>query len=307
MFHLNKFTPEGFDRGIAYLQQATESDPSDPFVYAALALGYAMMGHEKIPDALNRAKAAARKSLELGGPLAEAYTALAMQEMYGDWDMASGGRDLQRALELNPNLAEARRHYSWYLELLGQRNAALEEMKRAEMLAPLQPQISADLAWQYLFDGQYDASMAETQRSLEVNPSFSQALAIAGWVYLERGMPKEALAVQQKAAANAFWRWPLGQTYARLGRKAEARAVAAEIERNPGPLDQWGLAIIYAALGDKDAAVWWLEAAYQSRFAWMPWISQHTVPSQDAFPGLRDDPRFRDLMRRIGSSPANSR
>jgi TolB-like protein/DNA-binding winged helix-turn-helix (wHTH) protein len=308
MFYLNKFTPDGFERGIAYLHQATENDPSDPFAYAALALGYAMAGHERFPDAFSRSKAAALKSLDLGGPLAEAYAALGMQEMYWEWDIARGGRDLERALALNPNFAEARRNYSWYLRLLGKRKEGLEEMRRAEMLDPLEPQISADFAWQYLAEGDYDASLTEAQKALDVNPSFCQALAITGWVYAAKGRPAEAIALQKRAGAtDSAWKWPLGRTYALMGLDAEAKAVAADIEKNPGPMDQWGLVVIYSALGERDRAFRWLEVAYQSRFSWVPWISAYAVPSQDAFARLRDDRRFDDLVRRIGFAQPSSR
>jgi len=307
MFHLNKFTPEGFERGMAYLHQAVEKDPSDPFAYAALALGYGIMGHDRFPDALGRAKAAARKSLELGGPLAEAYAALAMYELYWDWDVPSAGRDLRRALELKPNFAEARRHYSWYLRLLGQRRQGIEEMKHAAELEPLVPQFHTDLATQYLHEGQLDAALAEARESLELNPAFAPGLSVAGAVYAGRHRYEEALVSHRKAAAgDTAWKWPLGRTYALMGRKAEARAIAAEMQNNPGPMAQWGLAAIYSALGEKDEAFRWLEKAYQAHFSWMPWNGAFAVPDQDLFATLRDDPRFRDLTRRVGHSASDS-
>jgi len=299
MFHLSKFTPEGFERGMKYLQRAVETDHPDPLAYAALALGYAMMGHDRFPDAFSRAKEAACRSLDLGVPLAEAYAVLAMVEIYWDWDIRSAGRDFRRALELNPSLAETRRHYSWYLRLLDQRQEGIEEMKRAASLDPVSPQIAADLAWQYLFEGQFDAALAEAEKSLEFNPAFAQGLAIAGWVYAEKGEFQEAIAAQQKAAETVNWKWPLGRTYALMGCNAEARAIAAEVERNPGPLDQWGLAVIYAALGDNDKTLRWLNAAYESRFSWMPWNSSVAVPSQDVFAAVRHDRRFQELIRRV--------
>ena len=301
MFHLNKFTVEGFGRGMAHLQQAVEKDPADSFAYGALALGYSIMGHDRFPDAFARAKAAARKSLELGGPLAEAHAALGMEELYSAWNLSSAGQELGRALELNPNFAEAHRHYSWYLRLLGRYEEGLAEMKRAEELEPLVPLFPADLAWQYFEQGQVDAASAAARRSLELNPSFAEGLAVAGWIYTQRGMYDQALAAHQKAAgADPAWKWPLGRTYALLGRKDEARKIAAEMAKQPGPMEQWGLAVIYAALGEKDQAFRWLEAAYKSRFSWMPWIADFSRLEVDLFTPLRGDPRFGDLTRRIG-------
>ncbi|MBZ5619086.1 MAG: tetratricopeptide repeat protein [Acidobacteriia bacterium] len=234
----------------------------------------------------------------MGGPLAEAYAALGMEELYSDWDVASGGRDLRRALEINPNFAEARRHYSWYLSLLGRHEEGLAEMKRAEELEPLVPLFPADLAWQHLNSGHLDAAMAEARKSLELNPNFAQALALLGWVYAEKGMYREALAAHQKAAlADPAWRWPLGRAYALAGSNDQARSIALEMQKEPGPMEQWGLAVIYAALGEKDQAFRWLEAAYHSRFSWMPYNSDFVRPN--LFAPLRDDPRFGDITRRV--------
>lgn len=301
MYHLNKFTPEGFERGMSYLRRAVTEDPADPFGHAALALGYSIMGHDRFPDAFVQAKAAARRSLELGGPLAEAYCALAMEELYADWDLAAAGRDLQKALVLKPNFAEARRNYSWYLRLLGRSQDGLAEMKRAVGLEPLVPLFPADLGWQYFEEGQLDAAMAEARKAIELNGNFSEGLVVAGWVLAERGRYDEALALHLKAAAaDAAWKWPLGQTYAVIGRKEDARRIASELGRSPGPMEQWGLAVIYAALGEKDEAFRWLEAARQSRFSWMPWIFDFSRRKLDLFTPLRDDSRFGEMRLRIG-------
>ncbi len=305
MFHLNKFTPEGFSRGTAYLQHAIEEDPADPAAYAALGLGYAIMAHDGFPEEFARAKAAARKSLELGGPVPEAYATLGMVELYFDWDFASAGRDLQRALELAPNLAEARRAYSWYLLLAGRAEEGLAEMRLAEDVEPLVPIFPNDLGWQYLRHGDLDAALAEAHKALELDPNFAETLALEGCVYLNKKMYREALAAHQRAAAaNPAWRWELARTYARLGQKARARKMASEITRNPAPMDQWGLAAIYTELGDHDEAFRWLEEAYRSRLSWLPWDHVHGPPGVvsaiDMFAPLRADPRFQDLRRRIG-------
>ena len=221
MFHLNKFTTEGFSHGISYLQQAIEKDPSDPSAYAALGLGYAIMAHDGFPEQFARAKAAARNSLEIGGPVPDAYAALGMVEIYFDWDFAAGGRDLQRALELNPNLAEALRAHSWYLLLAGRGNEGLAEMRHAEGLEPLVPIFPNDLGWQYLRQGDLDAALAEAHKALELDPNFAQTRAVEGSVYLDKKMDQEALTAHQKAAPptrRGGGSWP-GPTR-RWGRKA---------------------------------------------------------------------------------------
>jgi TolB-like protein/Tfp pilus assembly protein PilF len=302
MFQLNKFTPEGFDQGIADLRQALEKDPADPLPYAALALGYSIMGHDRYPEVFVQAKAAAKRSLELGGPLAEAYCALGMEALYSDWDLPAAARNLRRALELNPNFAEARRNYSWYLRLVGRPRDGLEEMKRAESLEPLVPLFPADLAWQYFEEGQLEAARVEAEKSTRLDSRFSEGHAVAGWVLAERGRYEEALAAHLKAAsADAAWKWPLGRTYALLGRKDDARRIAAELRKAPGPMDQWGLAVIYAALGQNDDAFRWLDRARRSRFSWMPWVRDFSRRKMDLFSPLRSDPRFAEITRQIGT------
>ncbi len=128
-FDLNKFTPEGFQKGLEYLQQAVEKDPTNPLPYAGLALGYSLIGHEALPDAFVRAQAAARKAVELGDMLAETHEALAEIKLYSDWDYVGAEQDFRRALELNRSLPDAHAHYAWYLLLLGQSDDALAESR----------------------------------------------------------------------------------------------------------------------------------------------------------------------------------
>lgn len=294
-FYLNKYTPEGFEKGLAYLQQAIEKDPANPLPYAGLALGYSLIGHEAIPDAFTRAKAAARKALELGETLAETQEALAEIKLYSAWDFAGAEQDLRRALELNPSLPDAHAHYAWYLQLAGRIDDALAEMRRAQEVDPLNPLWPAWLGWQYWEAGQLDEAIGEARKSLELNPDFPWGLYVLGAAYAQKGMYEEAMAAHEKAGAvSPAVRWPLGHTYALAGRKHEARKVAAELEKKPTPMNAWGLAEIYTALGEKDQAFRWLEAGFKLRFSWMPWIG-----IERPFEPLRSDPRFQALLRQM--------
>jgi TolB-like protein/Tfp pilus assembly protein PilF/tRNA A-37 threonylcarbamoyl transferase component Bud32 len=298
-FYLNKYTPEGFEKGLAYLNQAIEKDPTNPLPYAELALGYGMMGHEQAPETFPRARAAALKALELDETLAEAHEALAEIKLYADWDWAGAEQGFRRALEINPNLAQGHIHYSWYLQLVRPLDEAIAEMKRGQELDPLTPLWSAWLGWQYWEAGQNDNAVDAARKSLELDPNFPVGLYILGAAYAQKGMYAEAVAVHQKAGlASPAWRWPLGRTYALAGRKEEARKVAAELEREPAGLNPWGLAEIYTALGEKDAAFRWLEACFRSRSGFLPWI-RIEVP----FKPLHSDPRFQDLVRRMNLPP----
>jgi TolB-like protein/Tfp pilus assembly protein PilF len=301
MFYLNKFTLEGFKKGLVYLNQAIEKDPANPLPYAGLAIGTSIAGHGLglglVPprEAFPPAKEAALKALELDEMLAEAHTALALVKLYYEWDWAGVEQAFRRALELNPNIPEAHRHYAWYLVLAGHMDEALAEMKRAQEVDPLTPIYTAELGWVYWIAEQYEEAIEEAQKSLELDPDFPVGLYVLGGIYADQGMYEEAIAVHQKAAAvNPAWKWGLARTYALAGRRDEAQKILAELIEEARPSDTHPLARINIILGEKDEALRWLEAAYEYRHGWLPWISKAPQPEL-----LRDDPRFHDLLRRM--------
>ena len=295
MFYLNKFTPEGTEKGLDYLRQAIEKDPADPLAYAGLARGYSIIGHGPAPspEALPRAKAAALKALELDDTVAEAHAALAQIKLYEDWDWEAAEQAFQRALKLNPNLALTRAHYSWYLQLFGRTDEALAEMRRVQEVDPLAPLWPAYQGWQYWWAGQYEEAIDEARKSLELDSDFAVGLYVLGSVYAAKGMYEEAIAAHQKTGAVApDWGWGLGHTYVLAGQKDKARKIAADLEEEAK--NHWGLAEIYTALGEKDEAFRWLEAGYEYRHNWIPWMGWN--PNYEP---LRSDPRFGDLLRRM--------
>jgi TolB-like protein/Tfp pilus assembly protein PilF/tRNA A-37 threonylcarbamoyl transferase component Bud32 len=299
MSDLNQYTPEAFKTGMDYLYLAVEKDPSDARAWAALATGYGYLGHAPSPppEALPRAKAVALKALELDETLAEAHTALAEVKMYYDWDFAGAEQSFRRALELNPNLAEAHAHYGWYLDLFERTREALAEMRRSVELDPLRPIYRAWLGTYHLWLGQNDAAIAEAQKAIDLRPDFPMALLALGAAYGAKGMLHEAIAAHEKAAAKqrrGTGRLWLAGTYARAGREDDARKILAGLKEDVQTWDAWFIAEAYAALGEKDEAFRWLERAYEYRHSFLPWMGRNP-----AYKPLRSDPRFRDLMRRM--------
>jgi len=298
MFHLNKMTPEGTEKGLDYLHQAIEKDPADPLAYGGLALGYAVSAHGPgAPlDASAQATAAALKALELDDTVAEAHSALAINKLYEDWDWAGAEQAFQCALKLNSSLAPTRGHYSFYLLLFGRTNEASAEMRRVQELDPLAPIYYAWQGWQYWWTGQYDEAIDEARKSLELDSDFPIGLYVLGSVYAEKGMYEEAIKAHQRAGVvDRAWKYALGRTYAMAGRQDEARQVLAELEVDSTPWDTWFIAQIYAVLGEKDEAFRWLEAAFDPpRHHYLPWMR-----FPPAFKSLHDDPRFGDLLRRM--------
>jgi len=297
MFYLNQFTPGGIKKGLVYLQQAVKEGPADPLAYAGLAIGYNLLAHTPSPppSALPQARMAALKALELDENLAEVHLALAMIKIYGDWDREGAGRDYRRALELSPNLAMAHAHYGWYLEMSGQVDEALEELDRAQKLDPLLPIYPAWSGWLNFWEGRYDTAIEEAKKSLELNPDFPIGLYVLGGSYAAKGKYGEAIALQRKAGAlNPDFEWALGQTYALAGRKKEALNVATKLKGKARVWDTFGLAEIYTALGEKDEAFRWLEAAYEQRHPYIQWFMRN-----GSFDPLKGDPRYTDLARRL--------
>ena len=300
-FYLNKITLEGLKKGLEYMQQAIDKDPANPLPYAALALGYCRIGHstEPPPDAFVKARAAALKAEELGGSLAETETALAQIKLFEDWDWAGAERSLQRAIALNPSLSDALRMYAWYLFILGKNDEVIATMKRAIEVDPLMALWSADLGWQYESMGRIQEAMDAIQKSLELNPNLGQALNTLGHLYVDQGKFQEAIAIHQKLAIpGSPYRWSIVRTLALAGRTDEARKKLAELlQGKPEPtgfLDGWFIPEAYAALGDKEEALRWLEAAVRERTTFIPWIRINP-----RFASLRSDSRYEQLVSRM--------
>jgi TolB-like protein/Flp pilus assembly protein TadD len=294
-YNLNKFTPEGFEKGIAYLHQSIEKDPANPLPHAALALGYTLLGHDAMPDVFDKAKAAARKASELGGSLAETEEAIAEIQQYSEWDFPAAEASFQRAIALNPSLPDAHAHYAWNLQLQGRLEESFAEAKRSVEVDPLTPIYSAWLGWLYGDAGRFDEAISNAKKSLEINADFPWGHYVLGSVYERQRRFDEAIAAQRRAAAaSPVLKWALGRSLAAAGRRQDALLIAAELEKNPEPMEVFGLAQIYAALGENDAAFRWLEEGLRIRMVWMPWIGGLPYDS------LRSDPRFQDLKRRIG-------
>ena len=290
MYYVNR---DEYERGLAYLHQAIDNDPADPLAYAGLALGYVSIGHsiEAIPDALPRARAAAETAIKLDSTLAEAHLALAMVKFYYEWDWEGAEREFLRADELNPNLAWNHFHYSWWLYMFGRLDEAIQEHTRAQELDPLTPIHTSLLAWLYVSTERYDEAITEAKTALELDPNHGYAWFVIGWAYLEQGMYEEAIAAHENLGPR--WNAFRGRTYAMAGRMAEAQKLLEELEsQRPTPWNAYGLAVLHTALGNKDEAFRWL--AYEPHHAWVPGVRVEAW-----FEPLRDDPRYKDALRRM--------
>src|SRR6202041_2761041 len=300
----NKRTPDSLKVALAYFNQAIEEDPTYAQAYSGLADTYALLGDWQYggvtpKEALPKAKAAATKALELDGTLSEAHNSLAFCFDAFDWELESAGKEFQRAIELNPGYATAHHWYAWHLSLLGQYDQAIEEMRKAKNLDPLSLIINADLAELLVIAHFYDESIIQSRKTIEMDPNFALAHNQLAQAYLQEQMNAEAIAELQKAVelsgSSPTCVANLARAYAASGKTSEAIKLLGDLKKhsNRSYSDASEIAVIYAALGDKDQAMRWLEMGYAERF-------NPGVLLRPGFDPLRSDPRFQDLVLRIG-------
>ena len=300
MYCLNKYTDENIQKGIDYLLEAVEKDPSDPLAYAGLALGCVELAHgaRAREDSLHRAKAAAATALRLNDSLAEVQAAMGMVKGYYEWQWEEAFDHIGRALKINPSLAIAYYHRAWFHALFGRMKEAIEDHKRAKEIDPFNPQHIAWLGELYRYEGRLDEAEAETIKSIEMAPNYVVAHFVQGFIWHDRGMPDKAIeSFQSGEKIYHPLRFALGPAYVWAGRIEEARGILVEL--NTMPADPWVAfwrAATYTALGENDEAFRWLE--FKPNHAWVAWVRVW-----DLFEPLWEDPRFPDLLRRMNLPP----
>jgi TolB-like protein/DNA-binding winged helix-turn-helix (wHTH) protein/Tfp pilus assembly protein PilF len=302
----NKRTANGLKVALAYFNQAIEEDPKYAQAYSGLADTYALLGDWQYAvmtprEALPKAKAAAMKALALDDSLSEAHNSLAFCLEGFDWDFASAEKEFQRAIELNPGYATAHHWYSWHLSLIGRNTEAITEMRKAENLDPLSLIINADLAELLLIAHLPDESVIQSRKTIEMDANFALAHNQLAQGFLAKHMFAEAIAEMQKAiqlsGASPTFTANLARAYAASGQKAGAVEQLNDLKKRSASGDPHSseIAMIYAALGDNDQAMAELDKSYKERF-------NPGVLLRPGFDPLRSDPRFQDLVRRIGLS-----
>jgi len=302
-FFWNKRTGDDLKKAVEYFHQAIAKDPNYAQAYSGLADSYALMGDWEYgvmapKDALPQARAAATKALALDSTLGEAHTSLAFALNLFDWDWEAADLEFKKAVQFSPNYATAHQWYAWQLATMGRNSEALAEMRKAESLDPLSLIISADMADLLLTGRLFDESIKQSRKTMELDSRFAVAHYVLGQALAQKQVFNEAIEELQKAIAlsggNKTFTSNLAYTYAVSGRKDKAKDLLADL-MNPSNafLNPSDVALIHVGLGDKDQAMIWLEKAYQERF-------NPTVLLRPCFDTLRSDPRFHDLLRRIG-------
>lgn len=304
--HWNKRTVDGLERAIHYFQEAIGQDKKYAPAYAGLADSYALLGtvpYDAIPprEAMPRAKEAALAALSMDDTLAEAHASLAYIELSYDWDFEDADAEFKRALALNPGYATAHQWYALLLTAMGRIEQAIAEIKIAQNYDPLSVVINTTAALIYNFARQSDRAIEQCRKVFEVFPDFPLAHFERGRAYEQKGMYEEALAEHQNArtfsGGTSQTIMGVGHALALMGREREARAVSGKLLEMAQEkyLPAIYLAAIFTGLDEKDQAIEWLEKAYQDRSDYLVYIQR-----EPGFDRLRAEPRFQDLVRRIG-------
>jgi TolB-like protein/DNA-binding winged helix-turn-helix (wHTH) protein/Flp pilus assembly protein TadD len=301
-YFLNKRTIPAFQQAIEAFQQSTAKYPDDARAYAGLANSYMLLNayslsHES--DYASKARVAAMRALQLDDNLPEAHTALALVVQNYDWNWHVAEKEFRRAIELDPNYATAHHWYAEHLTWRGRFDEALRESEQARKLDPLSLIIAADRGAILYYSRQYDRAIQQLQSVLALEPNFPRAHLIAS-VYAEKGMLREALVDIEKQRPNVEppWYWStLAYVYGRCGRPAEARQALYELNKIGAHtrIDPAVFLFAYAGTGDKEQLLATLDAAYAQHSSAIT-----TLKVAPAYDVVRNEPRFQDLLRRLG-------
>jgi TolB-like protein/DNA-binding winged helix-turn-helix (wHTH) protein/Flp pilus assembly protein TadD len=302
----NKRNAEGFKKALDYFQQAVERDPGYAPAYAGLADTYSLLGAAGYDlmsraEAMEKARSAAQKALLIDGALAEAHASLAYVTYSYDWNWVGAGKEFERAIALDPNYPTAHQWYSEYLDDLGRGEEALVEAQTALTLDPLSINANHQLARAQYFVRRWDQAIDTTQKTLEMDPNFAIAHLRLGRAYAAKGLYPEAIK-QFHEFSNLSGDVPMatasvGNALARSGdRPGAIRALnGLRLFSKHNHVPSICFALVHAGLGDNDQAIAWLEQAYKERSDFLLVLNVDPL-----FDPLRRDPRFQELLRRVG-------
>jgi tetratricopeptide (TPR) repeat protein len=250
-------------------------------------------------EAYPKAKTAATKAIELDGTLGEAHISLAFCLDNFEWNWESAGKEFARGIELSPGYPIGYEWYGWHLASLGRHGEAVAEVEKAASLDPLSPSIGADLAEELLVSHRLEEAVEQIRKTMILDPFFAPAHYVLGQTLVQEHSYNDAIAELQKAielspGSSAFTA-NLAYAYAVSGMREQAERILNDLkDRSPQAFSNAPeIAMIYVGLGEKDQAMSWLEKAYAEHFS--PWVLM-----RPCFNPMRSDPRFHDLLHRIG-------
>lgn len=311
--HFSRWSPDGFLKASGFFAEAVRRQPDYALAHAHLSTCHSMLGFYGLlspEQAAGKARAAANRAMELDRNLGQAHQALGLVKALYDLDWPGAGQSLEKAVELLPGSSEASSFYGYYLATMGRHAESIAVMRKAEVLDFLSPLVMTNLADAYRYARRYDDALRQLEKVLELEPNYPRTQLIVEAVYEMKGMYQEAAAARgrylslteagasssgrlpaalapQNPTRDTYWKWKLQQLESY---PAESDAVSLRSRA-------LGRAKAYAALGDRERALFWLEKAQQEGLPlFFLKVNAHWDP-------LRDTPRFQELLRRINFPP----
>lgn len=302
-FFWNKFNEDGLNKAIDYFKQAIAIDPNYALAYTGLSVSYNVQGAIGVlPPAQTwtEARWTAEKAVALDDSLAEGHSALGGVKLLYGWDWPAADRELKRALELNPNYAEAHELSGYYYWVAGDLDTAMAELRRAQELDPLSAIITLDVVQALYYQGRYDECLEMLAKARELDPDFLPPLFLPGQIYERKGMYAKAI-TECENAIEKYGRQPpivatLGVAYSLSGRRREAEVIVNELETSwrRHYFSPVNVALVHTALGNKDRAFFWLAKGVDARDPQMIWLRV-----EPQFESIHADPRFQALFQRM--------
>jgi len=301
-FYTNKFTLEAFHKAVASFDQSLELDPQYALALAGIAEAHWIASDLYLnpKEAVRIVKETSLKAIEADPQLAEAHTFYAASLVSLDWNWTEGELEFRRAIELNPNFAPAHHWFGWYLTVVGRFDEAIASLEKARRLDPFSLGIYWFLAAAYAFSGQFETAVETTQKLIEIEPYFWGGHWSQGYCYARAGNFERSIAAYEKAAAlddSPMIEGAIAELYALSGKRDEAQIQLAELKEREKTsyVPPYYLALVHAALGERDEAFSYLEIAFETRDNNLPFIK-----IDQRLDNLRADKRFDRLVARIG-------
>jgi serine/threonine protein kinase/Tfp pilus assembly protein PilF len=308
-YYLNQRTSDAILTALEYFNMSVERDSSYAPAYAGIADSYLILASYSLQDPAeiySKAQRTAQKAIEIDDRLAEAHTSLAIVKWQYEWDFDAAEEHFRRAVSINKNYSTAHHWYALYLSFFGRHDEAVMEIRNAQSVDPVSLIVNAAVGLVYYYAGRTDEALEQSRKTLDLDEGFFPAYTVLGRAYMLKGMYEESIDAFSRVIELSGRRSSvlslLAHPLAASGRTAEAEALYVELaersrDKYVSPFD---MAVLTTALGRRSEALDWLERAYGERA-----FDIMSMQSESLLQGLRGDPRFAELARRIGLTSRN--